>query len=302
MKALDLTGQRFGKLIAINKLNKRASGCIVWLCQCDCGNFTEVKSSYLKSGHTTSCGCNRVENGKRIGTSTFHDLTGLKFGKLAVLKCTGKKAGSNYIWECLCECGRIHEVAGAELVCGKIKSCGCQQLKAVSEAKTIDIIGKRFGKLLVLRQDSKCLDGSWNYLCQCDCGNQKVINGVSLRRGITHSCGCLNSSIGETNINDILIKNNIKFKREYSFIDLGKLRFDFVIFENDKIIRLIEFDGRQHYEENDYFSIPLEDIQKRDKEKNEYALSHNIPLVRIPYWERDNITLDMLLGDQYLIK
>ena len=36
--------------------------------------------------------------------------------------------------------------------------------------------------------------------------------------------------------------------------------------------------------------------------KNEYALSHNIPLVRIPYWERDNITLEMILEDKYLIK
>jgi len=45
----------------------------------------------------------------------------------------------------------------------------------------------------------------------------------------------------------------------------------------------------------------LEIIQQRDKEKNEYALSHNIPLVRIPYWERDNITLDMIMGDKYLI-
>lgn len=46
----------------------------------------------------------------------------------------------------------------------------------------------------------------------------------------------------------------------------------------------------------------LETIQKRDKVKNNYALTHNIPLVRIPYWERDNITLDMIMGNQYLIK
>ena len=46
----------------------------------------------------------------------------------------------------------------------------------------------------------------------------------------------------------------------------------------------------------------LETTQKRDKVKNDYALTHNIPLVRIPYWERDNITLDMIMGDQYLIK
>lgn len=36
--------------------------------------------------------------------------------------------------------------------------------------------------------------------------------------------------------------------------------------------------------------------------KNEYALSHNIPLVRIPYWKRNSITLETIMGDQYLIK
>ena len=68
---------------------------------------------------------------------------------------------------------------------------------------------------------------------------------------------------------------------------------------------MIEFDGEQHY--NDYRGLwnnindPLAKRQKRDQEKNEYAKSHNIPLVRIPYWERDHITLDMLMGDKYLI-
>ena len=36
--------------------------------------------------------------------------------------------------------------------------------------------------------------------------------------------------------------------------------------------------------------------------KNEWAKKHNIPLVRIPYWERDKITIDDLLGNKYLIK
>ena len=43
-------------------------------------------------------------------------------------------------------------------------------------------------------------------------------------------------------------------------------------------------------------------VQKRDKIKNEYALSHNIPLVRIPYWERDKITLEMILGSTYEVR
>lgn len=36
--------------------------------------------------------------------------------------------------------------------------------------------------------------------------------------------------------------------------------------------------------------------------KNDYAFINNIQLVRIPYWERDNITLEMILGDKYLIR
>jgi hypothetical protein len=46
----------------------------------------------------------------------------------------------------------------------------------------------------------------------------------------------------------------------------------------------------------------LEDQQIRDRLKNQYAKEHNIPLVRIPYWERDKITLDMILGDKYLVE
>ena len=75
-------------------------------------------------------------------------------------------------------------------------------------------------------------------------------------------------------------------------------RYDFVILKNNTPIRLIEFDGEQHYKNiANWDSLELQ--QKRDQIKNEYALSHNIPLVRIPYWERDNITLDMLMGEQY---
>ena len=75
-------------------------------------------------------------------------------------------------------------------------------------------------------------------------------------------------------------------------------RYDFVILKNNTPIRLIEFDGEQHYKNiANWDSLELQ--QKRDQVKNEYALSHNIPLVRIPYWERDNITLDMLMGEQY---
>ena len=61
-KAKDLTGQRFGRLVAIEPTEKRKNKHIVWKCACDCGNFVIVPSSNLLSGRTKSCGCLQKEN------------------------------------------------------------------------------------------------------------------------------------------------------------------------------------------------------------------------------------------------
>ena len=75
----------------------------------------------------------------------------------------------------------------------------------------------------------------------------------------------------------------------------------------NQVYRLIEFDGEQHYENNIKNGgwntyQKYEYTYQNDQKKNKIAKDNNIPLVRIPYWERDNITLEMLLGDQYLIR
>ena len=53
----DITGQRFGRLIALHPTENRSSRRIVWRCQCDCGNMVDVSSGNLRSGRTKSCGC-----------------------------------------------------------------------------------------------------------------------------------------------------------------------------------------------------------------------------------------------------
>lgn len=58
--------------------------------------------------------------------------------------------------------------------------------------KRIDLTGQRFGRLTVIRYDHSEHDGA-HWLCKCDCGNEKVAAGYSLRSGKTKSCGCLNS-------------------------------------------------------------------------------------------------------------
>lgn len=56
MPALDLTGQKFGKLTAMRRAPSR-SGKSYWICKCDCGNEKEVQTCHLRDGSTQSCGC-----------------------------------------------------------------------------------------------------------------------------------------------------------------------------------------------------------------------------------------------------
>lgn len=55
---------------------------------------------------------------------------------------------------------------------------------------TKGLIGKRFGKLFVLKQIENNKHGHSQWLCLCDCGNKKIVLGHSLKGGITKSCGC----------------------------------------------------------------------------------------------------------------
>ena len=54
---VDLTWQRFGRLVAIRDVGQTKAGDRIWLCRCDCGNKTRVAAGNLRTGHTRSCGC-----------------------------------------------------------------------------------------------------------------------------------------------------------------------------------------------------------------------------------------------------
>ena len=64
MKQLNLTGERFGKLVAIKTIGKNKNGGYLWQCKCDCGNEIIANVGNLKNGHTKSCGCLRVDRCK----------------------------------------------------------------------------------------------------------------------------------------------------------------------------------------------------------------------------------------------
>ena len=163
-------------------------------------------------------------------------------------------------------------------------------------------IGKSFGKLTVIELDEETSKKKKQiyWKCQCDCGNIKIALGETLRKNQVNSCGCLVSK-GEERLIKILKENNYIFSTQYCFNDLRgeqlPLRFDFVIFDSNQNIEcLIEYQGKQHYEQSEYFGGEDSFIKQRkyDALKKEYCKIHNIKLIEIPYWDFDKINAEYL--------
>ena len=92
-KVNDLQSMRFGKLSVIHKDESNKNGYAVWVCQCDCGNITKVRSRSLTTGNTKSCGCGRYEKPKKC---KYCGIVFVSFSTRAnccgSLECNEKKA------------------------------------------------------------------------------------------------------------------------------------------------------------------------------------------------------------------
>jgi protein-arginine kinase activator protein McsA len=127
------------------------------------------------------------------------------------------------------------------------------------------------------------------------CNNcNKIFEQIPSSHTRGRGCPSCKQSEGEVKIKKYLLQNNIAFTPEKKFESLKNiiaLKFDFYL---DDINLLIEYDGEGHYfpcfgSTQEQKQKNLEDCQRRDKIKNEWALKNNIPLLRIPYWDFDRI-------------
>lgn len=130
-----------------------------------------------------------------------------------------------------------------------------------------------------------------NLQVRCQCGQVFTVSYDNYRSGSTIRCkSCTNSeSNGEYYVRDYLEKNTIKYIPQYKFDDCKDVRtlpFDFFIPEWNLAI---EFDGEQHFI-NIFGEDSLKKTQYHDEIKNNYCKTNGIDLIRIPYWERNNIS------------
>ena len=139
-------------------------------------------------------------------------------------------------------------------------------------------------------------------ICNCRWTLSRAESAISPTRGKC-SCPHCDGSIGARKIFEFLTQHKFNFDTEYSFPDLfgysdKLLRFDFAIFDKDGKGKptLIEFDGQHHYFPVDYCGEGSDEALRRhnncvkyDKKKNTYCKTHDLKLIRIPYWEVNNI-------------
>lgn len=292
----SLVGQRYGKLIVKRFCGKDKYYDKLWECECDCGCLVIVRQGHLRSGHTTSCGCNKF---------ALKSFVGKRFGNLVVVSraCdyVTPGTGKHYVqWNCHCDCGASVVVLGLNLRSGSVKSCGCANPHALH-----DLSGQRFGHVLVVRMAEPYINSSGRrlirYECRCDCGNTFLTLANTLRSGDVSSCGCSVHSKGETKVSEWLNSHDIVYELHKSFddcrSDIGcKLNFDFYLPRQGV---LIECNGVQHYEPVDFFGGEERFAYqlRHDSIKHEYAKQKGFRYLVLDC-RKDNLScIDDILSD-----
>lgn len=190
---------------------------------------------------------------------------------------------SNSIVTVMCKEGHIYSVNFNSLRKGrKCRKCSGSMKYTLEEVQLY--LEKYNYKLL----SNEYIDNKTKLKIQCSLGHIFEMRFNNFLRGIR--CPICNKSNGEEEVERILNKYNIKYKYQQYFNDCrdkNPMPFDFYIKDYNTII---EFDGEQHFKikfsmtENEF-----ENIKKHDKIKTQYCKDNNIKLIRIPYWEFNNI-------------
>ena len=296
---IDLTNQRFGKLVVLgidekNKYNKNNR--LQWKCLCDCGVVCYKTTDSLK----------RVtKQGIKACTQKCGALLpkGVKNNFLTIIEpiCVEGKPTK---YRCRCDCGNITIITKQAFLSGDTKSCGCyakQRMSLIGKQYNPikDITGIKFGKLTPKQPTDQRQGKSVVWECLCDCGSTHYASLSNLSNGCVDRCSkCSCISRGEEKIAKILSQFRIPFVQQKTFEScrfkdtLAKAKFDFFVDNN----YIIEFDGVQHFKSGEGWNTieHFEKTKEHDKYKNQWCKENNIPIIRIPYNKLDDLTIQDL--------
>ena len=260
---------------------------------CQCGNdFTTSLFNYKNNNKRQ---CNMCNIKKR---SEFFTLTNEDFLE-RVNNLVGKEytfleryiKGDTKIQVIHNSCGNIYKVRPSQFLNGA-RCSKCQHRSYIKtteeyEQEIYDLVGNEYEVL-----DEYTGNKIHMKMKHVKCNSVYMVTPNTFLRGCR--CPTCNESYGEQKVRKWLEVNKIEFLTQYTFDDLisefnNLLRFDFAVFYNKEFKFLIEYDGQGHYSEKP-FGLDVYNITKKyDNIKNIYCTNFNIPLLRIPYWEFENV-------------
>ena len=181
-----------------------------------------------------------------------------------------------------------------------LRGYGCPKCayKSVTVDRASEVIKIKNGRDYVILN---ILDSNTVRIKHVACDSDFNINVTKTKHHIR--CPFCKESLGEKVVRVFLEKHSIKFKKQYKTNKCRRVRelpFDFAVLLDGDVLCLIEYDGEQHFKSVDQYGGEqgLEDTQRRDRIKDKYCINHGIPIIRIPYWEFDNI--DAILTEKLL--
>jgi len=158
-KIIDLTGKRFGRLVALALHPERSRGRERWVCRCDCGSERIVLGSHLRSANSTSCGSATC---CRRGPQVI-DLAGQRFGRWTALARLSERRQHATSWLCRCDCGSEGIVVSWKLRKGLSKSCGCIRREACIKRNAKHGMSHTRAYECWRNMKSRCLNPRYNF-------------------------------------------------------------------------------------------------------------------------------------------
>jgi very-short-patch-repair endonuclease len=303
-KLKDLTGKRFGRLIALERVESKIkpSGQVSaqWRCQCDCGNQKVVSANNLTSGNTKSCGCYHKESiRKKRGKG--HEQFCNELNKLYPEEFEVLETYQNCDIPIMVKhkmCGFSRKARPQDLLDGSGYCPKCSK----RVRKDTDYFKQEVYELV---QDEYTVIGEYSgantkiLMRHNKCGNEYIVTPDKFING--RRCPKCKHSIGEDKIERLLKDNNINYFTQYRFADCVyklPLVFDFYL---PSMNICIEFDGEQHQVAKDLFGgeKELRVRQLRDSIKDNYCKDSGIKMIRIPY-KYMNIIENILIEEEVI--
>ena len=196
--------------------------------------------------------------------------------------------------EYICPKGHKHSTNWDNFKQGRrCPECGIETVKSKLKL-SYDEVKQGFEKEGYILLSTKYIKNTSKLKVQCPKGHEYEVSWGHFNEG--KRCPVCNSSKGEKRISLFLKENNINYEVQKLFKECSYKRmlpFDFYLPDHNICI---EYDGQQHYDIIDFSGKnqkraeeQFKQTQKKDNIKTQYCLDNNIKLIRIPYWEFDNI-------------